>query len=93
LFGSGLSGLGLTPEETQAHLLKFESTFLFRADNLAVYSTWRELVTKHKVSGKNAHDARIAAALITHGISSFVTFNQKDFKRFSNIEVFTPDQI
>jgi predicted nucleic acid-binding protein len=87
------NGLGLSPTEAEAHLAKFESSFLFKADNATVYSNWRQLVTQHGVSGKNAHDARIAAALITHGITHLVTFNQDHFKRFAAIKALLPTEL
>ena len=87
------NGLGLSPFEAKGHLAKFESLLLLYADNAAVYTNWRQLVTEHEVRGKNAHDARIAAALMAHGITYLVTFNKGDFKRFSEIKALTPSEI
>ena len=87
------NGLGLSPVEADAHLAKFESLFLLPADRKAVYDTWRRLVTEHEVRGKNAHDARIAAALMAHKITHLVTFNTSDFKRFTEITVLAPSNV
>ncbi len=87
------NGLGLSPSEAEAHIAKFESLFPLYADNAAVYTNWRKLVTEHEVKGKNAHDARIAAALMAHGITHLVTFNKDDFKRFSEIKALSPSEI
>ena len=87
------NGLGLSPVEADAHLAKFESLFLLPADHKAVYDTWRRLVTEHEVRGKNAHDARIAAALMAHKITHLVTFSTSDFKRFTEITVLAPSNV
>ena len=87
------NGLGLSPAEAEAYLAKFESLFLLPADHKAVYGTWRRLVTEHEVSGKNAHDARIAAALMVHKITHLVTFNTSDFKRFTEITALPPSKV
>jgi hypothetical protein len=42
------------------------------------------------ISGKNAHDARLVAAMIVHGVSSILTFNAKDFTRYAEIVVVDP---
>jgi predicted nucleic acid-binding protein len=46
-------------------------------------------VKQHAVSGKSAHDARIVAAMIVHGIERLVTFNVRDFKRYEGIIIIT----
>jgi predicted nucleic acid-binding protein len=37
------------------------------------------------VSGKQAHDARIVAAMKVHGVTHLLTFNTDDFKRYTDI--------
>lgn len=85
-------GLELSPAEAEAMLARFESAFPLKHDNPAVFKEWRQLVTQHAVAGKNAHDARLAAAAIAHGISHFVTFNKDHFKRFSTIIALLPSE-
>jgi predicted nucleic acid-binding protein len=86
-------GLELSPAEAEAILTKFESAFPIKHDNQTVFKEWRQLVTHQAVSGKNAHDARLAAAAIAHGISHFVTFNKDHFKRFSAITALLPSEV
>jgi predicted nucleic acid-binding protein len=43
------------------------------------------------VRGKNAHDARLVAAMLVHGLTHVLTFNGKDFARFGEIAVIPPD--
>jgi hypothetical protein len=47
-----------------------------------VFKHWLELVTVHRVSGKQIHDVRLAAALQVHGLDALFTLNGGDFKRF-----------
>ncbi len=43
--------------------------------------------------GKQVHDARLVAAMITHHITHLLTFNIDDFKRFSAIVVVHPRSV
>ena len=43
--------------------------------------------------GKQAHDARLVAAMIAHRLTHLLTFNTDDFKRFSEITVVAPRSI
>jgi predicted nucleic acid-binding protein len=87
------NGMELSPAEAEAFLSKFESVFPIKYDNEAVFQEWRRLVTEHAVQGKPTHDARIAAALIVHDITNFVTFNKKHFKRFAAFNSLTPSEV
>ncbi|MCI0417605.1 MAG: type II toxin-antitoxin system VapC family toxin [Acidobacteria bacterium] len=87
------NGLEMSAAEAEAVLAKFESVFPLKHDAQATYQVWRQLVTQHAVLGKNAHDARIAAALKTHGITHLVTFNKNHFKRFAEITALLPSEV
>lgn len=84
------NGLGLSIAETDLQLKKFERFFNFLPDTLEVYENWRELVVNHSVSGVKVHDAKIAAAMKAHNIQNLLTFNAKDFKRFTDIKAVEP---
>ena len=47
-----------------------------------VFSTWLELVTTYQLSGKQVHDARLAASSKAHNVETLLTLNGDDFKRF-----------
>lgn len=83
-------GLGMTPVQAEAEVKRIKSLFRFFADTPLIYPEWENLVSQHGVSGRNAHDARIAAALNVHGITQLLTFNGGDFKRFQGITVIDP---
>lgn len=85
--------LGLKPAEASVELSRIESNFQILPESSVIFDVWRELVARHEVSGVQAHDARIVAAMIVHGISSILTFNDKDFRRFHEINVLTPQSV
>jgi predicted nucleic acid-binding protein len=87
------NGLGITPKQAADELLKFKKLFAVMPDHTEIFSEWEQLVIKHNVSGKQAHDARIVAAMLVHDLSHLLTFNDRDFKRFSEISVVNPRDI
>lgn len=86
------NGFGLTIEETERNVEDLERAFIFLADTEAVYREWRSLVVRHKVSGAQVHDARLAAAMHVHGIARILTFNGADFRRFEDIQAIHPNE-
>jgi predicted nucleic acid-binding protein len=55
-------------------------------DSLAVHQEWRRLLVVSNVSGVQVHDARLVAAMRVHGVGTILTFNEKDFARYTDIE-------
>ena len=84
------NGLAMSIAQAQAELSSIKNLFNLLNDTHAVYTEWERLVLGYSVAGKNAHDARIVAAMMVHGITQLLTFNADDFKRFSEIVVLTP---
>ena len=87
------NGLGLTPEQTKFEVEKILSTFPLFPETPAIFDEWRRLVVSHAVSGLETHDARIVAAMLTHGIAQILTFNEEDFRRYKEITVVRPQSI
>jgi predicted nucleic acid-binding protein len=87
------NGFGLSIAKTDLHLKRFERFFTILPDTKDVYKNWRKLVVKHSVLGIQVHDAKIVAAMIAHSIENLLTFNTKDFKRFTDIKAFAPKDI
>ena len=59
----------------------------------AIFPEWKRLVTLHRVSGLQVHDARIVAAMNVHRVKHILTFDAGDFKRYPGIQVFHPERI
>lgn len=87
------NGLGESPAKVDAILRKWCSLFTLRKNETGVYARWRDLVRKYSISGKTAHDARLVAAMLRHKIDRLLTFNESDFKRFSEITVVKPQSL
>jgi predicted nucleic acid-binding protein len=84
------NGLGLTVPECQAEVARLKALFPLLPDAPALCAVWESLVVAHNCKGKVAHDARIVAAMMTHGLSDLLTFNTADFARFSGITAIDP---
>jgi predicted nucleic acid-binding protein len=90
---SDRNGFGLSIEETDEALRAIERTVTVLPDNDQIYRRWRVLVVRHRVSGVQVHDARLAAAMQVHGISHILTLNQPDFVRYTEISVVHPQNV
>lgn len=87
------NGLGFSITQTDAELSIIEQVFDLLPDTIDVYKNWRELVVNHSVLGVQVHDAKIVAAMKAHNIQYLLTFNAKDFKRFTEITAIEPKDI
>jgi predicted nucleic acid-binding protein len=87
------NGLGLSIAKTSLEIRKFKRYFTFYDDAPNIFAEWENLVLKHNVSGKKVHDTRLVAAMLTHNITHLLTFNVKDFKRFSEITIVDPQSV
>jgi predicted nucleic acid-binding protein len=87
------NGLGKTAVEAAAELANAKTLFTLLDDTPAILPAWEQLVTTHAVLGKNAHDARLVAAMLVHGVTHLLTFNDADFRRFTAITVLTPSAV
>ena len=86
------NGLGMTPEEANIEVVKFE-ILPVKLDVPKIHHQWRSLVLSYGVKGVNVHDARLTAAAIVHRLTHVLTFNVRDFKRYSEITPVHPDDI
>lgn len=85
------NGLGMTPQAADAELIKLgPPLFRFLRDERAIYDRWRELVGQYRVEGKQAHDARLVAAMRRHGLTDILTFNVVDFRKYVGINPLNP---
>ena len=87
------NGLGFSVSEAQQMLADHKELFPPLRDERGILERWEDLVATHRVTGKTAHDARLAAALLRHGLNHLLTFNVSDFVRFSQVTAFTPADV
>ena len=80
------NGLGFKTRQAAEEVGALKRLFLLLPE-LPLQDAWERLVVEYRVSGKNAHDARLVAAMVVHGIESILTFNTQDFLRYGEIRV------
>ena len=85
------NGLGWSIERAQQELQNLKNLFVVLADTDAILPEWERLVVQYRVSGKQAHDARLVAAMYVHNLTQLLTFNTSDFKRFTGITAVNPE--
>jgi predicted nucleic acid-binding protein len=76
------NGFGWSLELTRLEVDKLLGIYELLPDSPAIFVTWLELVTTYQVSGKQVHDARLAATAKAHEVENLLTLNIDDFKRF-----------
>lgn len=84
------NGYGLSPEEADKRAAEFEVAFRLLPDGPAVHEEWRKILVDYRVCGVQVHDARLVAAMRVHGVQRILTFNTRDFARFTEIEAVHP---
>src|SRR5882762_5582468 len=87
------NGLGLTIAQTEHELTELKALFIILPDTADILPEWEQLVVKHQVLGKQAHDARLVAAMLVHRVTHLLTFNIADFKRYNEITVVSPSAV
>jgi predicted nucleic acid-binding protein len=85
--------LGLSVAQAEAEVISLKTLFALLPDTPEIFSEWEKIVLQYRVSGKQAHDARLVAAMRVHNLTHLLTFNTADFKRFSFITAVSPQNI
>ena len=85
-----VNGLGLEVNEAKQEVAILKQLFTLKPDTSDIFTVWESLVTNYRVVGKQTHDSRLVAAMIVHKIDSLLTFNTKDFQRFTEITAVSP---
>jgi predicted nucleic acid-binding protein len=87
------NGLGLNAVEADREVRAIENGMILLPDSEAVYREWRRIIVQHGVLGVQVHDARLAASMLVHGVTSILTFNVTDFSRFTGLTALHPSNI
>lgn len=86
-------GLGLSVAECDALVSALEAVFPLLDDKPGLLAEWRKLAVAYDCKGKAAHDARIVAAMNTHGVVRVMTQNVSDFTRYPGLIVLDPNAV
>ncbi|MDB6041383.1 MAG: twitching motility protein PilT [Verrucomicrobiales bacterium] len=87
------NGLGFDPVQAENELPDFEKWAHLLLEPPGVGARWRQLVQRHGVRGKQAHDTRLIPFMDGHGLSQLLTLNTPDFSRFTHISCLSPEKI
>lgn len=87
------NGLGFAPAFAALERDRFLELFNLLRDERSIFEQWVSLMDDYQVKGIKAHDARYVAAMKRHGMTHLLTFNDRDFRRYDSITVYTPVQI
>ena len=87
---SGSNGLGMSTPLVDKWLDFFQHRFTVLPDSERILPLWRDLVRAHRIVGHRCHDVRIVAAMQAHGVADLLTFNVRDFKQFSFLNILDP---
>lgn len=88
-----VNGLGMDPETAEKSLEGLARDYILLRDERGIFDRWRSLIRTYDVLGKNAHDARLVAAMLRHGLTHLITFNTADFVRYSGVVAHAPAAI
>jgi predicted nucleic acid-binding protein len=87
------NGLGLSVPECQTEVVRIKQLFRLLPDQPTLFAEWEALVGAHNCQGRVSYDARLVAAMRTHGLTHLLTLNGADFARFPGITVLDPTTI
>lgn len=84
---------GLSPQEADRPAKTFEAKFRLLSHSLVVHQEWRGILVTYGISGVQVHDARFVASMRVHGVKRILTFNDRDFGRYRDIEPVHPGAV
>ena len=84
------NGLGLSVPECQVQVARIKRLFHLLPDLPTLFVEWEALVGAHACHGRVSFDARLVAAMRTHGLTRLLTFNGPDFARFPGLSILDP---
>lgn len=84
------NGLELCITECQVRVARIKRVFHFLPDSLTLFDEWERLVITHPCQGRKSDDARLVAAMGTHGITQPLTLKTAEFVRFPGPTLIDP---
>ena len=87
------NGLSFTIAEARQFLGDVEESFPCLPEPSDIGKQWSRLMMRYSVIGKQAHDARIVALMLAHGVTHLLTLNTSDFVRYQGITPVTPEGV
>jgi predicted nucleic acid-binding protein len=90
---TSVNGMGLPDTIGNALISRMEADYPMLADAPAIFAEWKQLLATIPIHGKQVHDARLAAVMMTYGIANILTFNGRDFARYPGVTAIDPGSV
>jgi predicted nucleic acid-binding protein len=84
------NGYGLSPDRAARRLTLIERICTVTTEDEHSYRLWKGLLTSYSLTGISVHDARLVSVMLARGITSVLTLNERDFRRYFGISILTP---
>ncbi len=86
------NGLDMTIARAADEVATLRRFFLLLPYTAEVPEAWQRIVLAQGISGKQTHDAHLAAIMQVNAVASILTFDSSHFERFPGIGVLNPAQ-
>jgi len=87
------NGYGLSLERAAKRLSTIEAICEVLIEDDQTFGIWKGLLATNSITGVAVHDARLASVMLANGITTIVTLNAQDFRRYHGITVVTPKEV
>jgi predicted nucleic acid-binding protein len=88
-----VNGFGWPPSKAADVIARLRMQFPLLDDGPAAFERWLALVASAEVRGKRAHDARLAAVMLSQDVTHILTLNTADFDGLPGITAVHPFSI
>jgi predicted nucleic acid-binding protein len=88
-----VNGFGWDPDKTAGAISLLRQQFGLLTEGPEAFERWLALVEGAKVRGKRAQDARLAAVLLSHGLSEILTLNTADYASLPGLSARHPSTV
>ncbi|WP_058999758.1 type II toxin-antitoxin system VapC family toxin [Leptolyngbya sp. NIES-2104] len=90
---TSVNGLGWSVDQTQNRINELMTGFALLEERPEIFPLWFRLITENNIQGKRAHDIRLVAVMLAHGIDHLLTLNPNDFTVTAPIMVVHPQTV
>ena len=87
------NGLGYSQAVALSAIDSLENLYRLLPETTDFYLQWKSLLHEFTVHGKIGHDAHLVAGMNASGITEILSFNDRDFVRFTGITVVNPKDV
>ena len=88
-----VNGFGWSPSKAADVIARLRMQFPLLDEGPAAFERWLALVASAEVRGKRAHDARLAAVMLSQEVTHILTLNTADFDGLPGITVVHPSAV